>query len=86
MLSRRNILTTAAASAISATSAGKPARSAAQSRKLDRKPCTVRLSRPMRRNSIRNAVLLSGRRRSLPPGNTNSPERISAIFSTIGAP
>ena len=50
---------------------GKPVRSAAQSRNVDRKPCTVRSPRPMRRSSIRNAMLLSGRP-ALPPGNTKS--------------
>ena len=49
-----------------------------------RKPCAVRSSRPMRRNSIRNAMLLSGRP-SLPPGNTNARQRIAAICLIIAS-
>src|SRR5579885_283823 len=62
---------TVCASAISATSAGKPVRSAAQSRKVERKPCTVKLSQPIRRSVIRRAIDDSGCRAS-PPGKINS--------------
>src|SRR5262245_31179698 len=63
------LLPTACASAISTTSLGKLVRSAAQSRKLDRKPCTVMSLRPMRRSTAAIPMLDSGLFR-LPPGNT----------------
>src|SRR5580698_9144750 len=65
------LLVTECASAISTTSAGKLVRSAAQSRNVDRKPCVVRSLRPMRRSSIRKAIL----ERGLPcllPGKTKA--------------
>ena len=54
------LLATTCASAASTTSRGKPVRSAAHVRKLDRKPCTVTSPRPMRRNVINSAMLLKG--------------------------
>ena len=59
------------ASAASTISFWNEVRSLAQVLNVARKPCTVRSSRPIRRNSIRNAMLESGVP-TLGPGNTNA--------------
>jgi hypothetical protein len=53
--------------AISATSAGKPVRSAAQSRKVERKPCVVSSPLHIPRKVISSAMLLSRKTRSSAP-------------------
>lgn len=63
------------ASAISATSRGKLVRSAVQSRREERKPWTVIVSRSIRRSNINKAILDSAR----PPsgaGKTKSGSRL----------
>ena len=64
---------TVCANAISATSAGKFVRSATQSRNDERKPCTVRSPRPMRRSTAIIAVFDSGFPRFAPWNTKPSP-------------